>query len=407
MFKRVLLAALTGLLVLWQPVNAQEVERPLLLAHYMPWYQTPEVSGYWGWHWTMDHFDPSLEDANGRPEFASHMLPLTGLYDSQDDKVLEYQVLLMKLSGIDGVIVDWYGIEDFQDYAVLNASMVKLFEYVKRAGLKFVICYEDRSIRQMVAQGYIEADAAYARAQEDMHYLRDNWFGDESYLKYNDQPMLFVFGPQYFRTPQDWEMLFAEMEATPALVTLDGHMDWAALSSFPWPPMNMAGGITMAPAVLDAYLELFYRNARRKDFVVGSAFPGFHDIYEEADIRSSFGYIDPQQGETLKRTLEIALAHEPDIVQLVTWNDYGEGTAIEPTEEFGYQYLEIVQDTRRSFDEAYFSFTADDLRLPLQLFHLRQTHPGDGEIQSRLDRVFNAIVVGDVSMATDILAAFE
>ena len=27
---------------------AQDSERPLLLAHYMPWYQTPDVSGCWG-----------------------------------------------------------------------------------------------------------------------------------------------------------------------------------------------------------------------------------------------------------------------------------------------------------------------------------------------------------------------
>src|SRR5687768_13485599 len=63
-------------------------ERPLLMAHYMPWYQTPEVTGYWGWHWTMDHFDPSKTDANGRPEIASHYMPLTGPYDSSDPDLL-------------------------------------------------------------------------------------------------------------------------------------------------------------------------------------------------------------------------------------------------------------------------------------------------------------------------------
>lgn len=83
-----------------------EPQRPLLMAHYMPWYQTPDVSGYWGWHWTMDHFDPSQEDDAGRPEIASHYLPLTGPYDSRDQLILEYQTLLVKISGIDGVIVD-------------------------------------------------------------------------------------------------------------------------------------------------------------------------------------------------------------------------------------------------------------------------------------------------------------
>ena len=42
-------------------------------------------------------------------------------YDSADPVALEYHVALMKLAGIDGVIVDWYGMDNFNDYA-LNQS---------------------------------------------------------------------------------------------------------------------------------------------------------------------------------------------------------------------------------------------------------------------------------------------
>lgn len=76
--------------------------RPLLLAHYMPWYQTPSVSGMWGWHWTMNHFNPNQQDSEGQAQIASHYYPHTGPYDSRDDAILEYQLALMKLSGIDG-----------------------------------------------------------------------------------------------------------------------------------------------------------------------------------------------------------------------------------------------------------------------------------------------------------------
>ena len=77
-----------------QSVN-QEDDRPLILAHYMPWYQTPSGSGGWGWHWTMDHFKPRQVDENGRSSIASHYYPLTGPYDSGDKDLLEYQVMLM------------------------------------------------------------------------------------------------------------------------------------------------------------------------------------------------------------------------------------------------------------------------------------------------------------------------
>ena len=138
------------------------------MAHYMPWYQTPSVSGYWGWHWTMEHFDPSKTDENGRPDIASYYLPLTGPYDSSDDAMLEYQVLLMKLSGIDGVIVDWYGMEAFWDYAVLNESTHKLFDYIKKAGLRFAICYEDQTIKHMVDNNHLPVERRlHTRASRD------------------------------------------------------------------------------------------------------------------------------------------------------------------------------------------------------------------------------------------------
>ena len=46
-------------------------------------------------------------------------------------------------------------------------------------------------------------------------------------------------------------------------------------------------------------------------------------------------------------TFDAALAANASIIQLVTWNDYGEGTIIEPTAETGYQALEIVQQSAR------------------------------------------------------------
>jgi hypothetical protein len=338
------------------PVQAQSEEpamqedRPLLLTHYMPWYQAPDVSGYWGWHWTMDYFDPTRADADGRPQIASHYIPLTGAYDSQDDAILEYQVLLMKLSGIDGVIVDWYGTSDFADYALSHAATSKLFTYIERAGLRFAVCYEDRTILNMVNNGRLSPETATEQGQADFSFVNEHWFSSDAYVTYQGQPLVFVFGPLYYRQPQHWEEVFAGIDPTPGLVTLNQYLSFAALSGYPWPPMEKSGGIELPLATLQEYLERFYRNAQRRDLIVGSAFPGFYDIYQEAGVHSSYGHLDAHDGKTLRYTLDLALAQNPDIVQLVTWNDYGEGTTIEPTIEYGYQYLEMIQAARQQLD---------------------------------------------------------
>ena len=131
------------------PAVNQGDDRPLIMAHYMPWYQSPTGSAGWGWHWTMDHFNPRQLDENGKASIASHYYPLTGPYDSGDRDLLEYQVMLMKISGIDGVIVDWYGFEGFWDYGKINSNTHKLFEQVTKAGLLFAITYEDRTIQNL------------------------------------------------------------------------------------------------------------------------------------------------------------------------------------------------------------------------------------------------------------------
>ena len=53
----------------------------------------------------------------------------------------------MKLAGIDGVIVDWYGLTDYRDYAVLHRNTTRMLQQCERLKMKFVICYEDQTIR--------------------------------------------------------------------------------------------------------------------------------------------------------------------------------------------------------------------------------------------------------------------
>jgi hypothetical protein len=310
----------------------------------------------------------------------------------------------MRLSGIDGVIVDWYGTEPFWDYGVLNAATNKLFTHVERAGLRFAICYEDQTIKHMVDNKHLPVEDVYTHAQGVMRYLQDTWFQEDTYLKVLDRPVLFVFGPQYFKSASDWDTLFSVLDTRPALITLDGHSESAGLSSYPWPPMWASRDGVLSQEALENYLVTFYKKAERWEYLVAGAFPGFQDIYKEAGVADESRYLDPQEGETFRLTMQMALDQRPDVVQLITWNDYGESTEIEPTEEDGYRYLEMVQETRRASDGAGFAFTADDLRLPLQLFELRNQYASNANVNARLDQAYEAILAGDLDLARTLLA---
>jgi len=389
-------------------IENEGLTSPLLLAHYMPWYQTPAIRGNWGWHWTMNHFNPDQENENGRKEIASNFYPITGPYDSSDETLLEYQVLLMKLSGIDGVIIDWYGIEDFWDYGLNNESTQKLIEYVKKAGLSFAICYEDQTIKNMIERGHLGSDQGLTHGQEVMTFLDENWFSDAAYLKTNDQPILYVFGnPSYFNSASDWQALFSNLENEPILITEDQPIVPAANSSYPWPPMQASVNGVLSESALDTYLTNFYAKAQEWDYLTASAFPGFDDIYEEAGVGPGRGFLDDQDGKTFRQTLQTAIENNPQVIQLVTWNDYGEGTNIEPTIEYGNRYLEILQEMRTTINDSEFAYTAEDLDLPLTLFNLRNQYKGDIQINADLDLVFQAIIDGKLDVARDILAKYS
>ena len=82
-------------------------------------------------------------------------------------------------------------------------------------------------------------------------------------------------------------------------------------------------------------------------------------------------------------------------MQIATWNDWGEGTQVEPSIEFGYRDLEHLQSVRGSQEDGP---TTADLRLPFRLLKLRRTMP-DADAQKTLDEVAQLISNGSIDAA--------
>ncbi len=119
----------------------------------------------------MNRFDPERTHASGKREIASHLYPVIGPYDSADPDVLEYHTLLMKIAGIDGVIVDWYGTDNFNDYALIQRRTVLLFEALARRGLKFAVCYEDRALKAISEKNKLTPPQVVDHAQDSPAFL--------------------------------------------------------------------------------------------------------------------------------------------------------------------------------------------------------------------------------------------
>ncbi len=350
----------------------------IVMVHYMPWFASKPVSGRWGWHWTMDRFDPD------KGELAARERPLIGPYDSGDPDALECHVLLMKFAGIDGAIVDWYGIEDYRDYAAIHRNTLRLIDLLRKAGLRFAICYEDQSVAHMVEGKALDEAGAGAHGKKVMEWLGRNWFGDASYLTVDGRPVLLVFGPQYFAKEQ-WQEMMADLPARPLLYVLP-HQARAigADGTFGWPPADT--GKEVPPAAWRRYLRNLYARGREGERVIAAVFPGFHDVYQQAGVRPTHGYIDRRSGATFEDTLDLAWRSGSRLVQVVTWNDFGEDTQVEPTTSEGFRSLEVIQRRVRRESSPPLPFGPVDLRLPVVLYELRKQCAGDPEAKAALDQ---------------------
>ena len=381
-----------------QPTPALETGKKILMAHYMPWYTTPAVGGEWGGHWTgfETKHHPDQTATNGLPDIWSNYHPLIGLYDSTDPDLLECHLLQMKLAGIDGVIPDWYGISDTADYPAIHKATSALFNACGRFGMKFAVSYEDRSIQLMVDWKKLQRDQITNHLAETMQWLQKEWFTKPQYLQYHGRPLLLNFGPIYLTDRAVWDAAFKTIPTRPSFYAL--HHLWKKAGGdggFMWIHWDPWEGTPTEARIRERLREVFTYFSTNRDEVIVSAYPGFNDVYAQHQRP-----LDYRGGKTLQETLEVGMEGPWPLIQLVTWNDYGEGTMIEPTHEFGYTFLEIVQQARRKELGQVFTFTAEDLRLPSRLYALRKK----GSVPAaELDRISQLLNKGACSEARELL----
>jgi hypothetical protein len=368
--------------------NSQKV-----YVHYMPWFETPATSGtgQWGQHWTMANEDPNIILANGRRQIASYFYPMIGPYDSSDRDVIDYHLLLMKYSGIDGVIVDWYGIHNVDDYALNKRNTDSLFNRIPYAGLQFGICYEDATLAQVKAVAGIDTVTA---AQQDFAYLQSQYFGSNSYIKINKQPLLLDFGPQGLETTSDWTQAFSGLSPKPRLLSLEYQGGVTGSSG--------SGEFAWVDATDQQNLQGFYQNrAPLLPTFFAGAYPGFMDFYKPGGWGNTLFLISYNGTVTLQNCLNLAKASGSSYLQLITWNDYGEGTMIEPTLDFNFSFLQTIQQYTGV------TYSVTELQLIYKWYTLRKKYAGNTSTEQQLTQAYNDLVALDVTDATTIISGIN
>ena len=345
---------------------------PAVFAHYMPWFKAetgPDGSytwEHWQWFGKGKKHDPDRILENGRRDIASVYYPKIGPYDGRDPSVLEYHLLTAKAAGIEGFIADWYGPDTYSDQVF--SAMVKAAE---RYGMKVAICLEEKSFFPGYAPVKTRADVQ-AEMKRQMQYVLNTHVQSPAYLQHRGSPVFLVFngygetavGVQTL-SPQELSEVLSAF-TNPAVLFLrlyyDPNFDGMGLGSYLW--------CTEAKSRKHYYgTSGAARDENRIVFTMGVANPGFDDSGVNG-WGNGPRFTDRRGTGEYEDNWNDALHFQPDAVQIATWNDFEEGTTIEPSEEYGFSFLDLTEEFVGKFRGR--PVQLSDNALPLRLYRLRQ-----------------------------------
>jgi hypothetical protein len=302
--------------------------------HYMGWYgdTIPDnIAGDISRHWKYGH---------------AHT-PLIGLYDSKDRSLLTYHLLLSWSCGIDGIIIN---VKDAYDDACMK-SLIRTIKWIRSMdsvnfNYDFGISYDDQGL-----------DLAYPfdTTIRKMTYLRDSILsGLPVYIAWDHRPALFVFDyPEKFMTARNFRTVLNTVFGSEMPIVIwnswdDKENSKAYVDAFyPWVQPGNTGWDKEGKNWGKDYLDWYYPgvNAINADnryvFTSGGVWPGFDDTKN-----TSWGgdrVIDRKNGSVYDFTWRYILNYNMPLplhwVIIETWNDWNEGTEIEPSMEDGNAYL--------------------------------------------------------------------
>jgi hypothetical protein len=240
-------------------------------------------------------------------------------YNSADPAQVKRQVEDMVSRGIDGVILDWYGPNNKVDQA---AQMV-MHEAEKHSGFSFAIMIDAGAIGANECSGC----SPQQTLENLLQYVEKTYFPSSAYLNIGGQPIVTNFNVDY-RYSVDWQQANGTLKKPPRFLFQDegGFTHSMSDGSYSW-VMPWASDFGLG------YLTSFYDTglAFRDKETMGATYKGFND---KLASWGSGRYMDQQCGQTwLKTFSQINSLYDQGkqlpYLQLVTWNDYEEGTEIE------------------------------------------------------------------------------
>lgn len=318
----------------------------IFVAFYYPWYKRSNTT------WTKHGTQGST--------------PLLGAYGSDEVEVAEQHIEMAIRGGIDVFAISWWN-KEAPTSINFGKGMLKASNIDQ---IKFTMLYESKgALPESVNGNFTDGTLALDKFIDDMIFFRDTYFGHPSYLHINGRPVVYVY------LTRSWQNFEANMLDR---VKEEVGEDVLFIADEPFysphvtaPSLSQNGIQENGKPMFEAYTSYnMYSFPRVKegesaaDYMFREAMPVYekwsnetvfypHVLGKYHDFRDGHKPLLGDTGGLLAQLNTFACLPRPvwyenelpNLIFITSFNEWWEGTSIEPDAEdrYGYKYLDAIK----------------------------------------------------------------
>ena len=260
-------------------------------------------------------------------------------YDSRDRATIQRHVAQAKSAGIDALVQSWYGPSGGANN-MTESNFATLLDVSAASGLRAAVDFETQG-PFFNSAGDVQSALATLLADHARH---------PAYLKVNGKPVVFFWRQQHFGVdawaairqqvdPEHKSIWIAEGTDLAYLRVFDGiHLYSVAWSADPAPVLvNFGAKVRKAAQDLGGFR-----------YWVATAMPG----YDDTRLRGAQagGFARPRaNGDYFRATFSGAAKSGADWTIVTSFNEWLEGSQIEPSVSYGDAYLNLTRDLAAAY----------------------------------------------------------
>ena len=255
--------------------------------------------------------------------------PLIGTYSSSDRRVVREQIRQAKSAGIDGFIVSW------KDTPLNNGRLRLLMAAAAQEHFKVAMIYQGLDFHRRPLPA--------SRVAADFVTFRDNFSRSPVFLRLGGKPLTIWSGIWAFTLPDVARVTGA---VRPDLLVLATEKDAAGFQrvagltdgdAYYWSSVNPA----TYPDYAGKLAEMSNAIHRDGKYWIAPFAPGF-----DARMVGGTSFVPRRGGQTLRTEYATALRSSPDVLGLISWNEFSENTHVEPSVRYRYESLNTLRQLR-------------------------------------------------------------